>query len=218
MAEDVLYSDNHSWTCPTCLYEIFPFATVLDTNDLLQALSSNLTIDFSQLQELLINPLDPEEGEGVLADIDPDENYYNSPNMQAPKTQYYQVDALNNKTKTYNDNSYFSIFHTNIHSTKQNYDNLNQLLSLITHKFTVLALTETWLKSHNVDLYPIEGYQHEHSTRAIKTGGGISLYIQEQLDYKIRSELNQTDDKLEMIWIEIDKNTAGTSKNIIFRY
>jgi hypothetical protein len=105
-----------------------------EVHDLQQALSSTHPIDYSQLEELLFNPLDTEEGDGVLADIDPDENYYNSPAMQAPKTQYYQIDALNTKTSTNSDSNYFSTFHTNIRSTKKNYDNLNQQLSLIDHK------------------------------------------------------------------------------------
>jgi hypothetical protein len=216
LIEDVLYFNTHDWTCPTCLLEVFPFTVIEDPHDLQQILSPTTTIDYSQLQELLLNPLDSEDGDGVLADIDPDENYYNSPSMQTPKTQYLLVDALNTKIDASRDYSYFSTFHTNIRSTPKNYDNFNHLLSLITHKFTILAITETWLKPHNIDLFPINGYQHEHSIRTSKTGGGISLYIQEHIDYKVHTDLNHTDNELEMLWVEMDKNTTGTSKNIIY--
>ena len=50
-------------------------------------------------------------------------------------------------------------------------------MSNIDTKFSIVAITESWLKPHHLSIYDIEGYQHEGITRVDKAGGGISIYI-----------------------------------------
>ena len=71
------------------------------------------------------------------------------------------------------------------------------------------------MKPHNSDLFHLDGYNHEFLIRNQKTGGGVSLYIDESIDYKIRTDLCLFDDIAECIWIEIDRQKIGSPKNII---
>jgi hypothetical protein len=61
----------------------------------------------------------------------------------------------------------------------------------------------------------LDGYTQESSIRTTKIGGGITLYINDQLDYKTCDDLNHSDNEIESIWIEIDKDKIGTKKNSI---
>jgi hypothetical protein len=205
-----------NWSCPTCLSDHFPFTSIEDIQEFTELLAPPIGINYSLLDELIINPYEMVGEEGFLDDIDPDGNFYNNPTLQPPKTQYLTTDAFNKITKDPHKPHHFSTLHTNIRSTKKNFDDLNILLSFLTHKFTIVALTETWLKPHNVDLFPIDNYNHEYSIRQLKPGGGISLYIKDTIDYHIRTDLNHSDDELDMIWLELDKRTTGTTKNILY--
>jgi hypothetical protein len=102
------------------------------------------------------------------------------------------------------------MFHLNIRSLRKNYSGLTQCLETFDNKFTIIALTETWMKAHNADLFNLEGDTHEHLTRE-----SISLFIQENTNYKIRSDLNYQDKELEMLWAEIDYLPTVQNKSIV---
>ena len=48
--------------------------------------------------------------------------------------------------------------------------------------FTVVCITESWLKESNVNAYALTGYKHEHVCRKHKAGGGVSLFIKEHVE------------------------------------
>jgi hypothetical protein len=75
------------------LIGIFPFSSIDSTNEFQDLLSPNHGINFSDLDELILNPFDCNNEEDILDDIDPDGNFYNSPIYQAPKTLYLSPDA-----------------------------------------------------------------------------------------------------------------------------
>ena len=156
--------------------------------------------------------MNDEEG-GVLEDIDPDSNFYNTHHQNTPNSPYLHIADVNSKIpKTTNS---FSIFHLNIRSLSKNFKELKNVLSLLDHKFKIIALTETWAKPHNIALYNLDGYHHESLTRDGKIGGGISIYIDDKYDYKIRSDLTSSNDTSESFWIEIEKSSIGTPKNLL---
>jgi hypothetical protein len=105
------------------------------------------------------------------------------------------------------------LFHLNIRSLKKNYTNLKICLDSIDNKFNIIALSETWLKDYSADLYTLDGYHHEHLTRDNSAGGGVSLYLQDSLMYKVRSDLNYHDISLDMLWVEIEKFTYNAQKH-----
>ena len=71
----------------------------------------------------------------------------------------------------------FSVFHLNARSLVKNQNALAHLLANINHKFSVLAITVTWVKESNVNDLSFEGYNFVTNHRANKIGvGGWALY------------------------------------------
>ena len=170
--EDLDYIKNspNNWTCPTCLNELFPYYTIDNTPDLL-ALTTQSYAPTLDLDQLILNPFDlNDEGEGLLPDLDANENFYNLQQPNTVDSQYLQIPDLN-KQLPKSKNS-FSVLHLNIRSLSKNFKNFRSSLALIEHKFSIIALTETWMKQHNTDLYNLEGYNHEFLVRNKKRGEG----------------------------------------------
>jgi hypothetical protein len=76
---DYINNPSNNWSCPSCLADHFPFPSIDVQGEFIELLSPAQAISYSPLDELLFNPFDIDEEEGVLDDIDPDENFYNSP-------------------------------------------------------------------------------------------------------------------------------------------
>jgi hypothetical protein len=173
-AQDIEYATNiiNHWTCPTCLKDIFPFYEIEESANLYQLLPFNDYPLLPNLDDLILNPFDLGEEVDDQDDLDPDSNYYI--NQTHKPSRYMHINAVNKLLTPNTEQNPFSILHLNIRSLKRNFDDLTTLLSMIEHKFTVVALTESWLKKHNVDLFPLEGYNSEHIIRDTKIGGGSS--------------------------------------------
>ena len=50
-------------------------------------------------------------------------------------------------------------------------------MSNLKHNFTVIAMSETWFKDMNVDVYSLDGYSHVYYYRYDRAGGGVSLFM-----------------------------------------
>ena len=112
-----------------------------------------------------------------------------------------------------NDLISFSLFHLNARSLVKNQDALAHLLASIIHKFSVLAITETWVKESNVNDLSFEGYNFVSNHRANRIGGGVGLFIDQNFSYKILPEFNVSDANIiESLFVEI---CIARHKNII---
>ena len=76
-------------------------------------------------------------------------------------------------------------------------------------------MSETWLKEDNVDLYGIYGYDSYHNVRHYKHGGGVCLFVKNYITCNRRDDLSFCYDYVESIFVELDKNTTGHTKNVI---
>ena len=47
-------------------------------------------------------------------------------------------------------------------------------------------------------------------------GGGVSLYVHNDISYSNRTDLNTMTDFVEAVFIEVDKSIFNTNKNVIF--
>ena len=97
----------------------------------------------------------------------------------------------------------FSLFYLNIRSLERNFNNLINLLSLLDINFILIGVSETWLNepSHLLD---IDGYNFIHKHRPNRSGGGVGLYISNNLEFKLRSDLSFDDiDIAESLFVEI---------------
>ena len=100
-------------------------------------------------------------------------------------------------------NSRFSVLHLNIRSINQNFSELTDLLISLDHRFHAIGITETWLNDYNHSV-SIENYEFIHSYRKNRSGGGVGLYLENNLDYKIRSNLKFVNSKLtDSLFVEV---------------
>ena len=108
----------------------------------------------------------------------------------------------------------FSAFHINIRSLPKHFDDLSEyLLSLNNMLFSVVAASETWSHKSNSDLLNIPGYHFISNSREHKLGGGVGLYIQSDMNFKPRIDLQSSDNSLyESVFVEIMRPHG---KNII---
>ena len=90
--------------------------------------------------------------------------------------QYLSERQLRDKTKELEIDS-FSIFHANIRSVNKNFEDLTFTLNEIQHKFHIIGLTETWLKSTPHSMLSIPGYKCEHKNRPMQKIVVVSCYM-----------------------------------------
>ena len=105
-----------------------------------------------------------------------------------------------------------NIFHNNAHSIMKEgrIDEYNILFKSINNPFNIMIFTETWLTENNKHLCNFEGYTPLHLLRPIdrhfdlKTkGGGVSIFIKNNIDFKYREDLCLSTPTTECIFIEL---------------
>jgi hypothetical protein len=221
-ANDIQYAKNplNNWTCPHCLRELFPFNDIANDTDFLQAVTNPISniIDIETLESMIYDPFDANNNdeEGFLSDIDPDKNFLGDIRGTAISKckYYYNIEHMENALE-YTKNSSLSMLHLNIRSLPKNIDSLMATIRTTSIAFDILGFTETWLKPANADCHGIQGYTHEFSTRDDRPGGGVSIFVNEKWNYRERPDLNVSSDDIEMLWIEIDKDSSKTKTNLI---
>ena len=101
-------------------------------------------------------------------------------------------------------NQHFSILHKNARSFIHNIDDVILLLDSIETKFSFIVITETWLQNHNADIYTINNYNAIHTTRINTKGGGISIYIKDNLNFnKIENIFFTEHDFIDIVTINV---------------
>lgn len=99
-------------------------------------------------------------------------------------------------------NSSINILHINCRSIKKNYNSITNLLNMLEAPLSVIAVSETWLTESVHDVYSIPGYNFFAKSRTGKIGGGVGLYVSNNLDCKILSDLCHMNEHLECIFLE----------------
>ena len=70
-------------------------------------------------------------------------------------------------------------------------------------KFSVVGITETWLQDPPLGVN-IDGYNFVYKNRRVRSGGGVGLYLSDNLDYRIRTDIYADEDEvMESLFIEI---------------
>jgi hypothetical protein len=205
---------------PALSSTVFPLNAIDANSDILEAINNpiNLTIDLEHLNSMIFDPfnINDENSEGPLSDIDPDHNLLREIRGTAIQNcRYYYSSDLMESLKDNSNKTEMSIFHLNIRSIPKNLNTLIPTLHSSGLNFDILGFSETWLKASNADAYGIPGYSHEFITRPEKPGGGISLYINEKWSYKNRPDLSIISDDLEMLWIEVEKESINSTSNLL---
>lgn len=105
------------------------------------------------------------------------------------------------------------MIHFNSRSLYSNFSKIKDYLQQFQQRFSVIAISETWL-SDNKDLQDgLEGYEMFWQNRVNKRGGGVALFVMSILKCKVIGNMTTVVDNLmECVTIEIE---VEKSKNIL---
>lgn len=140
-------------------------------------------------------------------DIDPDNHFF--PNI-IDNCCYYTDEQYNQTIKT---DSKLSIIHFNSRSLYANFNNIKEYLRQFIKPFKIIAISETWINADKGMDFELEGYEFHCVNRKNKSGGGVALYVDKHLTYKVVENMTTViDNLLECLTIEI---FVEKSKNVI---
>ena len=226
--DDPLYvnRDENEWFCTLCSRDLFPFVHLDEDLEYFSALSESwssesvLPFDLLDNDGLLFSPfeLNEDDNRSPLRDLDPDFHFYrnhaNSDLLLSCK--YYHEDSFNNLVKEFDHKRrYLSSIHTNIRSALKNHDNFTSYLECLDYKFPLIGYSESWLKEENKDTIGIKGYKAEHSCRKDRSGGGVSLFVKDDIECSRVENLCLNEKNIESVFCEFDKDQFGLEKNVL---
>ena len=152
-----------------------------------------------------------------LTEIDPDLQFYTESHyICSTKCEYYLEEQFvseisgNRKLETQ-----MSLVPLNIKSLSKHFDELLLYSDSIKFKFSIIGLTETCLDENKDGLYDLDNYTSANKFRNVKRGGGVSLYLDENITYHMRKDLEYFDSEMESIVVEINKEVFKTNSNVI---
>ena len=87
-----------------------------------------------------------------------------------------------------------------------NFSKLEALVSPLSFQLDVIAVTETWIQSFSTGPFKIlKDYNFISNNRLICRGGGVGLYIKDNLVFSIRDDLTLMREKtFESIFIDVN--------------
>ena len=199
---------NNNWICPKCKDISLPFH---DSSQPLNQKSSLNSSSRTRSKETS-GPNVNDKFKSLMTEINEfiDDSLVineDEPEFQLNSTSCKYLQLQDYNTLSRNTNCSFSTFHLNIASLAKHFDELSTLLSLITHKFSFIGISETrFLKDHKPTFdFSIPGYRAIH-TPTESTAGGVLLYVLDSLAFKPRPDLSQLmyqSKNLESVFVEI---------------
>ena len=166
----------------------------------------------NNFEKLYFNPF-PKSDSNFEDEVDPDIHYFNEITSNTPYIFQEEVNDFLCETNKYEN---ISLLHLNIRSLNANFENFRNLLEECNFCFNVICLTETWSSDDDFNsnsIYILPHYKAIHCERKTnKKGGGVLIYIKNDLIYKSRNDLCKSDIDTESLTVEIINKV---SKNII---
>ena len=154
----------------------------------------------------------------ILTDdsCDPDSNFFQT-NFQSLDTTYLLPEEFHQLLDNKNTTS-VSILHLNIRSINKNFDNFKLFLSSL--NYCIICFSETWFNDRNVNNsnYKLPNYSSIHKIRTHSRGGGVSIYIHKDFEFKIRNDLSINCKDVESLGVALlhDKK-KNTLFNVLYR-
>ena len=162
-------------------------------------------------ESLSYNPFSIHES-SINSEHDPDINFYQD--ISSLETHYCSPNDLKNNFQSFLKDS-FSVLHLNIRSMNKNFESFKEFYSKIKFKFSIVCFSETWVDgipfSKNSN-FQLSGYKVLHQTRKNRKGGGVCVFVHENLSFKLREDLSINCDAIQSLSIEI---SSTKSKSIV---
>ena len=81
--------------------------------------------------------------------------------------------------------------------------------------FNIVAISETWINAEKGVDFELEGFEFVHMARQNKGGGGVAIYVDRNIAFKVLETMSMVvDNMLECTSIELCK---GKNKPVIIR-
>ena len=144
-----------------------------------------------------------DDNDDILLDnsCDPDLNLL-SKNIKNLDRAYF----LPGKLYSFLDNyviDWFSILYLNIRSIKKNFENFKLFLSSLEFYFSVICFSETWFDDLDKWTYALPNYISKHQARSDRRCDRVSIFNQNSLISKARSDLSINNKDIESLTLEI---------------
>lgn len=94
----------------------------------------------------------------------------------------------NDQLSSFNKKSMFSVLHLNASSWLKNLHQRNFIQKNLKRLFSNLGVSETWFTYSTSELVNNTGYNFVSNHRKRKIGGGLGIYLQNDIEYKILKE------------------------------
>ena len=174
---------NSPWFCSPCICSIFPFNHIESDIEYYQCIHRpDIYSNLPRFQSSVFDCFPAMYEERPLLnnmDLDPDANYFYD---NTCTSSYTTPSAL--ETKYSSDQPHlFTVMHINCRSITSKLPEIQILLSQLPVK--VLAVTETWLDQSNEGSIFIPGYRFVHACRTHGRGGGVGLFIANDIRFGI---------------------------------
>lgn len=92
--------------------------------------------------------------------------------------------------------SEMSLIHYNSRSLYANFNSIKEYLKQFTKPFTIIAISETWINVDKGMKFELEGYELNCINRKNKSGGGVAIYVDKTLNYKVVESMTTVIDNL----------------------
>lgn len=175
-------------------------------------MASTVYMPFTSAQELSLKTFDYTEHRphNIEQDLDPDHFFFNNIISQC---NYFTEEQFKNIPLS---EQTFSIIHFNSRSLRKNFSRIKDCLKVSTKQFSVIAVSETWLRQDQEDSVQLEGYDFFPANRLNvnkKRGGGVALYVKSTFQCeKVKNMTISIENVMDCVTIEI---ISKKSKNIM---
>ena len=139
------------------------------------------------------------------------------------ESMYYDIDELNALFINKKHDSKLSILNLNSRSLVRHIDEFRCILDSLSFEFDVITIEETWLNGNLEAMVRLDNYNliTKHKLRR-KEGGGLAIYINKKLKYKVREDLACPigyQDFFDTIFIEVahEKLNHNTLVGVLYR-
>jgi len=206
------------WYCVRCLEACFPFNSIVDDLEFANCIYNLQHFDsFSMDWIKNVNQLSLlTKLAAVDSDIDPDKNFLKA---NCKHSAYFLESEFNKLIMEKNIcNSNFSCLHVNIRSLNANIDKLQLLTAGLMHSFSVICVTETWTNEINKSFFNLPGYNCITKSRCSKIGGGVAIYVRDDLPFTVRNDLCLVNcDDVDLAFIQVKVGKCNFNVGVIYR-
>ena len=150
----------------------------------------------------------------INSEHDPDINFYQD--ISSLETHYCSPNDFKNNFQSFLKDS-FSVLHLNIRIMNKNFEYFKEFYSRIKFKFSIVCFSETWVDDISLSKnshFQLSRYKVLHQTRKNRKGGGVCIFVDENLSFKLREDLSINCDAIQSLSTEI---SSTKSKNIILK-